>query len=189
MAARPTSSPEGYDLYLQDHAHLQRDYSGPDLFTAVGLLEKAVALDSTFALAYADLARANDWLYWFYFDRTEQRLAREKAAAERGVQLQPGLPEAPVAKAYYYYYYYYYRGQLDYDHALAELELARRAAPTMPRSCPFLRSLSAGKASGRKLKRHWRGWWSWIPALHGDTSKRRLRLRYSAAINRPSSGC
>ncbi len=124
MAMRPTANQEAYDYYLQGHAHLERDYSGPDLFSAVSLLEKAVALDSTFALAYADLARANDWLYWFYFDRTEDRLAREKAAADRAVQLQPALPEAHVAMAYYHYH-----GQLDYDRALEELELSRRARP------------------------------------------------------------
>jgi len=124
MAARPTANAEAYDYYLQGHAHLERDYSGPDLFTADSLLQKAVALDSTFALAYADLARANDWLYWFYFDRTEDRLARVKAAAERAVRLQPALPEAHVAMAYYHYH-----GQLDYDQALAELEVARRARP------------------------------------------------------------
>jgi eukaryotic-like serine/threonine-protein kinase len=124
MAARPTANQEAYDYYLQGHAHLERDYSGPDLFRAVSLLEKAVALDSTFALAYADLARANDWLYWFYFDRTEERLARVKAAADRAVKLQPALPEARVAMAYYHYH-----GRLDYDRALEELELARQARP------------------------------------------------------------
>jgi serine/threonine-protein kinase len=124
MAARPTANQEAYDYYLQGHAHLERDYSGPDLFSAVGLLEKAVALDSTFALAYADLARANDWLYWFYYDRSDERLARVKTAADRAVQLQPGLPEAHVAMAYYHYH-----GRLDYDRALEELELARRARP------------------------------------------------------------
>jgi eukaryotic-like serine/threonine-protein kinase len=124
MATRPTANAEAYDYYLQGHAHMERDYSGPDLFSAVSLLEKAVALDSTFALAYADLARANDWLYWFYFDRTEERLAREKAAVDRAVALQPALPEARVAKAYYYYH-----GHLDYERALAELELARRGRP------------------------------------------------------------
>jgi serine/threonine-protein kinase len=124
MAVRPTANQEAYDYYLQGHAHLERDYSGPDLFSAVKLLEKAVALDSTFALAYADLARANDWLYWFYFDRSEERLAREKTAADRALQLQPALPEAHVAMAYYHYH-----GQLDYDRALQELELARQARP------------------------------------------------------------
>jgi predicted Zn-dependent protease len=63
-------------------------------------------------------------LYWFYFDRTQERLAKVQAAAERAVQLRTGLPEAHVAKAYYYYH-----GHLDYEHALAELELARRGRP------------------------------------------------------------
>jgi serine/threonine-protein kinase len=41
IAARPTTNQEAYDYYLQGHAHLERDYSGPDLFSAVGLLDKS----------------------------------------------------------------------------------------------------------------------------------------------------
>jgi TolB-like protein/Flp pilus assembly protein TadD/tRNA A-37 threonylcarbamoyl transferase component Bud32 len=124
LASRPTSNAEAYDLYLQGRDYLDRQYSGADLRTAVTLFERAIALDSSFALAYANLAQADDFLYWFYFDRTDRRRDMVQHAAERAVALQPTLPEAHLAMGYYYYH-----GQLDYARALAEVDLALKARP------------------------------------------------------------
>jgi TolB-like protein len=124
LASRPTANPQAYDLYLQGRDYLNRPYSGPDLRTAASLFEQAIALDSNFALAYANLAQANDVLYWFYFDRTDRRLNLVREAAERAVTLQPSLPEAHLALGYYFYH-----GELDYPRALAEVNLALSARP------------------------------------------------------------
>jgi TolB-like protein/Flp pilus assembly protein TadD len=124
LSSRPTANSQAYDLYLQGRGYLDRQYSGPDLRTAASLFEQAIALDSTFALAYANLAHAHDALYWFYFDRTDRRLNLDREAAERAVALQPSLPEAHLAMGYYYYH-----GQLDYPRALAEVNLALEARP------------------------------------------------------------
>jgi TolB-like protein/Tfp pilus assembly protein PilF len=124
LATRPTANSQAYDLYLQGRDYLNRPYSGPDLRTAASLFEQAIALDSNFALAYANLAQANDALYWFYFDRTDRRLNLLREAAERAVALQPSLPEAHLAMGYYYYH-----GQLDYPRALDEVNLALKARP------------------------------------------------------------
>jgi eukaryotic-like serine/threonine-protein kinase len=124
LASRPTANPQAYDLYLKGRDYYYRQYSGPDLQTAVSLFEQAVALDSGFALAYASLAQANDALYWFAFDRTDRRLEQEREAAERAVALQPSLPESHLALGYYYYH-----GQLDYPRALGEVDLALKSRP------------------------------------------------------------
>jgi len=124
LATRPTANSQAYDLYLQGRNYLDRDFSGPDLRTAAGLFEQAIALDSNFALAYAQLALAHDQLYWSYFDRTDRRLALFKEAAERAVVLAPSLPEAHLAMGFYYYH-----GLLDYPRALAEVDQALKARP------------------------------------------------------------
>jgi len=124
LATRPPANSQAYDLYLQGRNYLDRDFSGPDQRTAADLFERAIALDPNFALAYAQLALAHNQLYWFYFDRTDRRLALFKQAAERAVALAPSLPEAHLAMGYYYYH-----GLLDYPKALAEVDRALKARP------------------------------------------------------------
>jgi serine/threonine-protein kinase len=124
LAAKPTNDPTAYDYYLRGNAYAQRGAAEPDLRRAAGLFEQAVALDPSFALAYAGLARAQDLLYWFW-DRTEGRLAKEKAAADQAVLLRPDLAEGHLALGMYYYH-----GHLDYRRALGEFEAARRLQPS-----------------------------------------------------------
>ena len=97
---------------------------GRDLRSSEDLYRKALELDPKFAQAWAALALTHDALYWFFFDRSEARLAQERQAAERALSLGPSLPEAHVAMGYYHYH-----GHLDYDAALTEFELARAARP------------------------------------------------------------
>jgi TolB-like protein len=129
VAATPTADPEAYDLYLRADAHARRAYdsnllTGVELPRAIPLYEQALAHDSTFALAAADLAVAHMTMYWFGPDRTDARLAAAKAAADRSLALQPELGEGHLALAHYYYW-----GHRDYDRALEQLELARKALP------------------------------------------------------------
>jgi len=63
-------------------------------------------------------------MYFWSFDETAERLSKSKAAADKALALQPDLPDAHVALAYYYY-----RGQKDFDRALQILEVIRRARP------------------------------------------------------------
>ena len=121
---RPTQSTEAYDYYLRGLDYLQRELSETSVRAAEDLFQRAIALDSSFALAWAYRARADDNLYWFYFDRTNARRARVKDAADRAIALQPNEPEGHVSLGYYYYH-----GFLDYDHALAELDIARKLRP------------------------------------------------------------
>ena len=125
LAERPTASIEAYDFYLRAQAAGRRAgirVGGDD--ERLRLLEQAIAVDTTFALAYAVLGATRMEAYWFSTSRTPQRLAAARADIERALALRPGLPEAHFALASYYY-----RGFYDYSRALEQLEEARRALP------------------------------------------------------------
>jgi TolB-like protein/Flp pilus assembly protein TadD len=124
IESRPTRSTEAYDYYLRGRDYLHRELNETSLRTAENLFRRAIAADSSFALAWAYLARTDDNLYWFYFDRTDARRVSVKEAADRAIALQPGLPDGHISLGYYYYH-----GFLDYEHALAELDQARRLRP------------------------------------------------------------
>jgi serine/threonine-protein kinase len=83
-----------------------------------------VALDSTFALAWARLAVAEAALYWFGADRSAEQLGRAEQAARRSLALAPELPEAHVAMGYYHYW-----SHRDYTQALEEFGTAAKREP------------------------------------------------------------
>jgi serine/threonine-protein kinase len=123
VAARPTTSPEAYDLYLRANEYSSHE-NRADGAIAVQLYERAIGLDSGFALAWAKLAQGHAEAYWHSWDPSPKRLAQAKDAAERALALQPNLPEAHLAMGYYHYW-----GHRDYDRALAEFAITERGQP------------------------------------------------------------
>ncbi len=115
IAARPTTNPRAYDLYLRalTFAH-KTDH--PSLKTAEQFLTQATGIDPGFALAWAWLARDEAFLH-FGDDLATVRRGAAHAALERVLALQPNLPEAQVAKGFYLYY-----GERNYRAAGHELE-------------------------------------------------------------------
>ena len=95
---------------------------------AIDLLNQAVARDPSFFEAYCQLAVVHDQLYFFGFDHTPARLAAAEAAVEKAFRIRPNAGEAHLARAFHLY-----NGYLDYDGALAELEIARQSLPNNPR--------------------------------------------------------
>jgi len=95
---------------------------------AIDLLNQAVARDPSFFLAYCQLAYSHDQLYFLGFDHTPTRLALAEAAVQSAFSLRPDAGEAHLARGENLY-----RGHLDYDHALAELEMARQTLRNDPR--------------------------------------------------------
>src|SRR5947207_7095443 len=98
-----------------------------DVLKAIDLLNQAVARDPSFFKAYCLLAAAHDQLY-FVGDHTPGRLAAAEAAVEKAFRIRPNAGEAHLARAFHLY-----NGYLEYDGALAELEIARRSLPNTPR--------------------------------------------------------
>ncbi len=127
LASRPTENIEAYEYYLRGNEYLRigsRTELENDLRIAIGMYEKAVKLDPVFALAYAQLSRPHVWMYWWYHDRSEERLALAKEAIDKAFQLDPELPEAHLALGHYYYH-----GHLDYDRALEEFAIVQKSQP------------------------------------------------------------
>jgi len=90
LARAPTANAEAYQFYLRGRSALgSSDY----LAARQGLadFERAVALDSTFAEAWAQLARARMMLYWGTLDRSSANLAAARGAAERARRIAPLL--------------------------------------------------------------------------------------------------
>ncbi|MGK2935807.1 MAG: protein kinase domain-containing protein [Gemmatimonadaceae bacterium] len=123
LAAKLTENVDAYALYLRA-SELLRTAQVPPLREAAALLDRAVALDPEFAHAYARLSIAHTELYWFYGDRSAQRLRLAKAAADKALALKPDLSEGHQALGVYYYH-----GFLDYESALRELEAAEKGRP------------------------------------------------------------
>ncbi len=127
IESRPTKNLKAYDLYLRgvDQWDKADTYMNPLLYLgAVKMFEKAVELDPDCVVAYIWLSEAHSYLFHMGVDRSEERLARSKAAVDRALQLAPDLPEALKALGDYYY-----RGFRDYDRALELFESVRRARP------------------------------------------------------------
>ena len=124
LASRPTENMEAYEYYLRGNEYLYRSYLESDKRIAIQMYEKAIGLDPTFALAYARLSRVHSSMYWFYYDRSEERLAMAKEAVDKAFQLNPELPEARLALGHYYY-----QGHLDYDRALEQFAIVRKTQP------------------------------------------------------------
>ena len=124
----PTTDLPAYDLHTQAKLLLASISLGTrtkdKLLEAAQLLERAVARDPSFLLAYCQLAYAHDNLYLLAYDHTPARLALADAAVQNAVRLAPDSGETHLALAENLY-----RGHLDYDRALAELAIAGRALP------------------------------------------------------------
>lgn len=90
MARRPTRSNQAYQAYARGLAALRRQ-TEDDLRRAVAAFEDAIALDSTFAAAYAGLAEAWVWHDWF---QAPGPILRPRA---RGGGAGAGARSAPAA--------------------------------------------------------------------------------------------
>jgi TolB-like protein/Flp pilus assembly protein TadD len=120
-----TENSEAYDYYLQATQYSDRTVSKADFEIAIKLFERAIRLDPSFAAAYAKLSYVHSNMYWFFYDRTEGRIEKSRAAAEKAMSLSPELSEAHEAMGWYYYH-----AKLDYKSALDEFSLALKYRPS-----------------------------------------------------------
>src|SRR5438552_15207406 len=130
---RPTQDLVAYDFYVRAvsliyNAQLPSSANSVDRSEAVELLNKAVARDPNFFLAYCQLAFAHDLVYQQETDRTPARLDLAKSAIDSAFRLRPDSGEAHLALGWDLYW-----GYSDYAHARAELALAQQSLPNNPR--------------------------------------------------------
>jgi tetratricopeptide (TPR) repeat protein len=125
VEATPTKNTAAYDAYLRGRAlgaGLSADNSNFE--PAARAYGEAVALDPSFALAWAYLSCTHSLIYWSGIDPTPRRLAAAKEALDHAVALNPNLAETHLALGYYRYY-----GARDFSGALAEFQLAEKSLP------------------------------------------------------------
>ena len=124
----PTGDITAFDLYTRGkNLLLTTTFSssaGANLLKAIDLLNQAVTRDPAFVEAYCQLAWTHDLLYLLGLDHTPARLALADAAVQAAFRLRPDAGEVHLAHAQNVY-----RGYLDYNGALAELEVARHSLP------------------------------------------------------------
>jgi TolB-like protein/Tfp pilus assembly protein PilF len=127
----PTSDLTAFDLYARAQDLLLMTSLSSDaktkLLQAADLLNQVVTRDPSFFGAYCQLAYTHDQLYFLGHDHTPARLSLAEAAIQAAFRLRSDAGEAHLARAENLY-----RGYLDYDGALAELEVARRTLPNHP---------------------------------------------------------
>jgi non-specific serine/threonine protein kinase len=101
LAAKPTDNLQAYDLYLRGKSYARR-MTRQDSEFALQMFENAVALDPSFAMAYAAIANACAQ-YHQHFERTPAWIERAKTASQRASMLGKAGPEILVAEAWILY--------------------------------------------------------------------------------------
>ena len=128
----PTADLTAFNLYSRAKSLLLSSPFGTtaraNLLQAADLLNQAVGHDPSFLQAYCQLAWIHDLLYSLGFDHTPARVALAETAIQAAFRLNPNAGEAHLAQAAHLY-----RAKLDYQGAIAELEIARQTLPSDPR--------------------------------------------------------
>ena len=125
---KPTENLAAYDLYLRARELIANtdlnafNFEKP-LLDSIELLNQAVHLDPSFALAYCAAVRAHDLLYVSY-DPSQTRRALADAAIATALRLQPDLVDVHLNYAYHLYFCY-----RDYERASVQLAMAKPGLP------------------------------------------------------------
>jgi serine/threonine protein kinase/tetratricopeptide (TPR) repeat protein len=122
---RPTNNLEAYQAYLRaEYFAGQPHFVARYWEEAAENYQRAVELDSGFALAYAKLSIAHARLYYYRYDMSENRRSEAKAAADRAFGLDPVNPEIHLALGYFHLFV-----ERDIESALREFDIAARELP------------------------------------------------------------
>jgi TolB-like protein len=144
LGARPTANLEAYDAFLKGEAASDRigTIDPARLKAAIGYYERAISLDSTFALAWAQLSRTYTAQYQA-ISATAAAAEGAKRGAERAAALAPGSAETQLALGDYYVTIL-----VDPNRALTAYETGVRAFPNNA-------ELLAGAATAQTVLGHW----------------------------------
>jgi TolB-like protein/DNA-binding SARP family transcriptional activator len=122
----PTANLEAYDAYLRGMEAVEKAEDPAERWRSLQLFQRAVALDSTFVVAYASLSITHVMMYLSYLDRDVEQLRRGKAALDRVMQLDPECSSGGC-RALGFYRLFVLK---DSDGALQAFTRARRARPS-----------------------------------------------------------
>jgi TolB-like protein/class 3 adenylate cyclase/Flp pilus assembly protein TadD len=123
-AAGRSENPEAFQLYLQAKFAGERiTREGTD--RAIALFQRAIEVEPTFALAWAELANMHQTQAGFAFTPIEEGIAKARQAALRSLQIAPDLAEGHLALGFIYQSH-----DWDWDAAGASLQRALELAPS-----------------------------------------------------------
>jgi serine/threonine-protein kinase len=125
LTSRPTENLEAYQAYLRGR-YFQGlpHYTAEDVGRAEREFTRAVELDSTFALAWLELANAHAQEVFFWTDASEERKAVARAAASRALAAGSFSPEVHLGRGLFYLWL-----ERDPERALQEIALAESGLP------------------------------------------------------------
>ncbi|MEW6207808.1 MAG: protein kinase [Acidobacteriota bacterium] len=132
LAKRYTDNPKAYELYLMGRYHLNR-WTEEDFKKGIAYMQKALAEEPRYALAYAALAQVYSL---GVFSSTRETYQAAKDAANKALEIDETLAEAHTSLAISKMY-------LDWDWSGAEQEFKRAI------------ELNPGNATAH----HWYGWY------------------------------
>jgi non-specific serine/threonine protein kinase len=117
----PTTNMAAYNYYLRGLEYSSQTFKMSDFHESIRMFDSAIALDSNFALAWAQKS-INHSTFNFHFTSVDTRYHKTEAlrAAEKALALDPGLPAAKIAEGTYHNYI-----ERDYDQALASFNAAK----------------------------------------------------------------
>jgi len=133
LASGRVVNPQAYDYYLRGRSDLAQSKEGVDF--RIEMFEKAIALDDTFAEAYADLSYAYSQKGYFFEAANKQWEIKAEEAVTKALQLNPDLPAAHLARAQLLW-----KPSVGFQHenAIAELRRALAMAPNFGDAHEFL---------------------------------------------------
>jgi serine/threonine-protein kinase len=123
LTSRSTENPEAHDLYLKGRFFWNQRGSGGQvaLQRAIGFFEQAIAIDSSYARAWAGLADAYSMLPGFGTAPPAAAFPKAKAAAQHAVTLDSTIAEAHASLGIVsvFYDWDWERAGREFDRALA----------------------------------------------------------------------
>ena len=140
IGAVPTQNAEAYQFYLRGLEYQRRPgFRRENLVIAQQLYERALALDSSFALAHAAISYVHTMMFRRMYDRSATRLGLARREADVALRLASGLPQAHLAAGVSYQARGIHRAQSgqfnvrgDFRAALDQLNLGLQGAPNDP---------------------------------------------------------
>jgi len=125
VAKRPTENLAAYEAYLRARALQSKGYDFATTRKVAAAYAEAVRLDPQFALAWAERARVEGYMYFNNVDSDTITAESLKLATDTALRLQPKLTEALLAKGSYLY-----RVQRDFAGAQKAFEEALQQSPS-----------------------------------------------------------
>jgi tetratricopeptide (TPR) repeat protein len=141
LRKRATVNPEAYQTYLRGRHHWN-NWTPEGFRRAVEHFQQSIDLDASYALAYAGLGDTYGAMAYYGYIDPHDGFVRARAAAERALQLDPGLADAHVTLALAQLFAFW-----DWPAAERELQQAIALNPKLPlaRSVKALFLISCGR--------------------------------------------